>query len=588
MDQIYGSLQLLVATVFFSYHSTASRNEVIAFIGGSATLPCIPTENGLEIVGWTRKWNESQKNLEIKCYDDSKFILQLFRKYILRGSAGSCSQDPRHFMDETNSLVIMGVTYADAGEYLCRWQQNGHVKWVYTALEVRNMSTTDKPERPEMGARSRSTGIAAISAAVVVALFAMFCGLCVLLYKIKKTEKTKTPSLMPAPDLFREILVPNMQVIPVETEAAYLGQVNLLLCQRPLMNSQEAEAMDLFPGQTRLHHSNTTDDKNVTIARHLRGALGPLWAIPQEHLSLRMLLGQGEFGKVWAANILGAPLRGHSLVAVKVLKVEQSVLPMEVNFWHEVRLMTMLSRNVNVIGFLGYSQSSDGTLMAIMEYAPGGSLANYLRAHRPLYGNVENPIGSHKVPGSLRLVEIALGVARGLTHIANHGVIHHDVAARNVLIGADDTFKVCDFGLARHQSESDKLSAQASIPFRWYPPEYFSRQQYTHAGDVWAFGVFLWELVTFAYTPYQEIASHQVLASRLLRGYRMPCPSHCSKAMYELMMACWEPEPDHRPTFAQLWQRLSYLYQANKQYVNLAEFGSEVYVDLVPLPGEKL
>ena len=114
---------------------------------------------------------------------------------------------------------------------------------------------------------------------------------------------------------------------------------------------------------------------------------------------------------------------------------------------------------------------------------------------------------------------------------------------------------------------------------------------------------------------------------------------------YELMLACWEPEPEHRPTFAQLWQRLSYLYQANKvgsshnfcclaswytgfefskraknqcissscenfllhrlhcllyfppdarlfhsfqQYVNLADFGSEVYVDLVPLPGEKL
>ena len=90
------------------------------------------------------------------------------------------------------------------------------------------------------------------------------------------------------------------------------------------MNSQEADAMemamDLFPGQARLHQSNTADDKSVTIARHLRGALGPLWAIPQEQLSLRMLLGQGEFGKVWAANVLGAPLRGHSLVAVKVLK----------------------------------------------------------------------------------------------------------------------------------------------------------------------------------------------------------------------------------------------------------------------------
>lgn len=35
------------------------------------------------------------------------------------------------------------------------------------------------------------------------------------------------------------------------------------------------------------------------------------------------------------------------------------------------------------------------------------------------------------------------------------------------------------------------------VPLRWYPPEYFKNHYYGFKGDVWAFGIVLWEMQTF-------------------------------------------------------------------------------------------
>lgn len=41
------------------------------------------------------------------------------------------------------------------------------------------------------------------------------------------------------------------------------------------------------------------------------------------------------------------------------------------------------------------------------------------------------------------------------------------------------------------------LLMQQRVPLRWYPPEYFKSNYYGFKGDVWAFGIVLWEMQTF-------------------------------------------------------------------------------------------
>lgn len=83
-------------------------------------------------------------------------------------------------------------------------------------------------------------------------------------------------------------------------------------------------------------------------------------------------------------------------------------------------------------------------------------------------------------------------------------MVHRDVAARNVLVHGrkKPRVKISDFGLARDLVDDIySLSAQEEVmPIKWMAIECLEmgdKRQYTHATDVWAFGVLLWEIMSF-------------------------------------------------------------------------------------------
>lgn len=43
------------------------------------------------------------------------------------------------------------------------------------------------------------------------------------------------------------------------------------------------------------------------------------------------------------------------------------------------------------------------------------------------------------------------------------------------------------------------------------------------------------------------------------RGYRMPQPEDCPVTLYDIMLLCWHSDPDERPTFMELQERLTTL-----------------------------
>lgn len=69
--------------------------------------------------------------------------------------------------------------------------------------------------------------------------------------------------------------------------------------------------------------------------------------------------------------------------------------------------------------------------------------------------------------------------------------------------------------------------------------------------DVWSLGVLLWEVVTLGGTPYCHLATRD-LATRILRGLRLPRAPGLSDQLYQLMLACWMTDPDERPTAEEL------------------------------------
>ena len=112
----------------------------------------------------------------------------------------------------------------------------------------------------------------------------------------------------------------------------------------------------------------------------------------------------------------------------------------------------------------------------------------------------------------------------------------------------------------RKQEQEDdlryyRLTHGANIPVRWTSPEALKEHLYTHASDVWSYGVLLWELWTNASTPYEGMTNEQVWME-VGNGYRLPRPDNCPEAVYENMMATWEADATKRPSFADIVGKL--------------------------------
>ena len=83
--------------------------------------------------------------------------------------------------------------------------------------------------------------------------------------------------------------------------------------------------------------------------------------------------------------------------------------------------------------------------------------------------------------------EMCLDVVRGMVYISKKGVIHRDLAVRNLLLTSSNSVKVSDFGMSRennYYSSSSKV-----IPYRWSALEVVNGGNNSVASDVWSFGV---------------------------------------------------------------------------------------------------
>ena len=142
-------------------------------------------------------------------------------------------------------------------------------------------------------------------------------------------------------------------------------------------------------------------------------------------------LGSGGMGKVYLARdeVLNRD------VALKVLRDRYAESEEFVErFRREARSAAALS-HPNIVSVYDLGRSEDGTYLIAMEYVPGGTLKDRVKAEGPLD------------PGAA--AELGLQVAEALGVAHERGVIHRDVKPQNILLTASGEAKVADFGIAR-------------------------------------------------------------------------------------------------------------------------------------------
>ena len=254
------------------------------------------------------------------------------------------------------------------------------------------------------------------------------------------------------------------------------------------------------------------------------------WEIDRKSIRLVKKLGAGQFGKVWRGI-----WNGTTEVAVKILK--PGIMGAS-EFLEEAALMKRL-RHRNLIQLYAVCTKEE-PIYIITELMKHGSLLGYLRGDGR----------SLKLP---QLINIGTQVAAGMAYLEEKDYVHRDLAARNILVGENLICKVADFGLARVINEDIyEAHTGAKFPIKWTAPEAAMYSHFTIKSDVWSFGIFLYELITYGRIPYPNI---QILEA-VERGYHISPPANCPELLYEIMTECWKRNPESRPTFETLQWRM--------------------------------
>ncbi|MBR2448005.1 MAG: Stk1 family PASTA domain-containing Ser/Thr kinase [Clostridia bacterium] len=195
------------------------------------------------------------------------------------------------------------------------------------------------------------------------------------------------------------------------------------------------------------------------------------------------------------------------MVAIKILKDEflsnQEFLR---RFKNESKAIAMLS-HPNIVNVYDVS-FGDLIQYIVMEYIEGITLKEFIERE-----------------GSLRwkdAVHFTIQILRALQHAHDRGIVHRDVKPQNIIVLADGTIKVTDFGIARFaRSDQRTITDKAIGSVHYISPEQARGEKTDEKTDIYSVGVMLYEMLT-GRLPFQAESAVSVAIMQLQRDPQLP------------------------------------------------------------------
>ncbi|MFH0519333.1 protein kinase [Streptomyces sp. M41] len=247
-------------------------------------------------------------------------------------------------------------------------------------------------------------------------------------------------------------------------------------------------------------------------------------------------IGRGGMGEVWRAY--DEALARH--VAVKLLLPQDSDPTAVSRFRLEARTAARID-HPNVVSVRDFGEY-DNRLFLVMELVAGDSLATTLVRSGPLPAE--------------RVARIAAEAAAGLAAAHRQGIVHRDIKPGNLLLDADGTLKIGDFGIARFMDDPGAaLTATGQIvgTSLYLAPERALGKPAGPASDVYALGCVLYQLLT-GRPPFQADTAvailHQHLDAVPVPPRELGVPS-LPPAFESYLLSLLAKEPEQRPTAQQ-------------------------------------
>ncbi|KAF6299011.1 mitogen-activated protein kinase kinase kinase 3 [Rhinolophus ferrumequinum] len=250
------------------------------------------------------------------------------------------------------------------------------------------------------------------------------------------------------------------------------------------------------------------------------------------------LLGQGAFGRVYLCYDVDT---GRELASKQVQfdpdspETSKEVSALEC----EIQLLKNLQHE-RIVQYYGCLRDrAEKTLTIFMEYMPGGSVKDQLKAYGALTESVTR--------------KYTRQILEGVSYLHSNMIVHRDIKGANILRDSAGNVKLGDFGASKRLQticmSGTGMRSVTGTPY-WMSPEVISGEGYGRKADVWSLGCTVVEMLTEK-PPWAEYEAMAAIFKIATQPTNPQLPSHISEHGRDFLRRIFV-EARHRPSAEEL------------------------------------
>jgi serine/threonine protein kinase len=221
----------------------------------------------------------------------------------------------------------------------------------------------------------------------------------------------------------------------------------------------------------------------------------------------------------------------------------------------EIAILKRLNHPLVVHLRKSLSGAVSSNLAVMTEFVENGSLADHLP-------DAENGELS-RLSGSTRIVGIIVGIVLAMRFLHSQNIIHRDLTPENILVDWDWTVRICDFSESISPDDQQhplSINPNSDEPWLQVASRYLAPECYKNVsveeGDVFSFGLILYELINGRPVFPKEMGLYKVASMVVADNWRPPIPDEDISEAAKLIRDCLSINYRLRPSFIEILHRL--------------------------------